>query len=187
MKKSAGLTLFEALVTMGLISLTLALTAGLMRLYSQGSRVKGAQGAGFDALRTVLQQVRSEAIGAVSVQAPTAVSASWSSTLEFSKVDRSVSTRLEDFPAGWTPYDLQSTTLVNDFLARVRYEMKSGRLVRGVRPAGASSWAESAVMERDLVSFGCRLGSDHTLELRIELQGRGSNPVFTSKSLRRVP
>jgi type II secretory pathway pseudopilin PulG len=187
MKRTSGLTLFEALITMGLISLTLALTAGLMRLYSQGARVKGAQGAGFDALRAVLHQVRSEAVGAVSFQTPASASSVWSPVLVFSKVDRSVDTRLEDFPLGWTPYDLTSTALPNDFLVGVRYEKVEDRLQRGFRSAGDSSWTNSSILERELVSFGCRLGSDRTVELRIELLGRAKNPVFTSKSMRRVP
>lgn len=186
MKRQAGLTLAEAMITMALISLALALTAGLMSLYSKGARIKGVQGVSTAALKAVLHDIRSEAVGAVEFDSPPSESSAWSNILGFSKVDRSSTTRLQSFPADWTPYDLTGTSIPNDFLVRVRYELINGALSRGVRRVGESSFRFSPVIESKVEQFQCRLGVDGSLELSIEVRGNVRNPVYQSKSMRRV-
>lgn len=184
---SRGLSLLEALITVGLIGLTLAITAGVMRGYSRSFQALDTNSLEMQAQMAVLQDIRSEAMSAVHFHTPSAVGASWSNNLEFSKVDLAVPSRLTVFPVDWTPHDLSSTALSNDFLVTIQYRENGGRLQRGVRKATGGSFSYSTVPPADLSSLQSRLNMDNTFELRLTFPGPHGSRTVSSKTMRRIP
>jgi type II secretory pathway component PulJ len=185
--RRSGVSLLEAMVTVGLISLTLAITAGLMRMYSQGSRLVGVRDTGFQGLEAILYTIRSETMGAVDFQSPATTGPTFSSVLEFRRVDRHNSGRLTNFPTNWTPYDIVGTPPSQNFLLSIRYRVQDQTLIRDVRPAGASSFESTVMIPADILSLKVRRNPDQTMELELEVQGSRKTRLFRNRFLRRVP
>ena len=186
MKRRAGVTVLEAMVTLALISLTLAITAGLMRMYGRGARLIGVRSTGYQAMDAILYQLRSEALGAVDFQSPASVGGGYSSSLEFRKVDRNVPNRLQDFPSGWSPYNIGGTAPNDNFLVSVRFLVQDGALVRGIRPAGESSFEAYKLIPQGITSLGARLEASETIAIRLEIEGSAKTRVYETRCLRRV-
>lgn len=186
MTKKSGVTLLEAMVTMALVSLTLAITAGLMKMYSRGARLVGVRSAGYQALEAVMYQLRSEAMGAVDFRSPASVGGAYSASLEFRKVDRSVPNRLRDYPTGWSPYNIVGTAPNGNFLVSVRFEVQDGALVRGTRPANQSSFESYDLVSQNLAALGTRLNADNTVDIRLEVEGTAKTRFYETRLLRRV-
>lgn len=185
-KPTLGVSLLEALLTVALVALTMALTAGLVRIYSKSARALDVNSVSIQALRGVLHGVRTELMGAVSFSSPSSLS-TWASELTFSKLDPSVTDRLDTFPPGWSPYDLSATPVVNDFLVDIRYLKQGEHLARGVRQASSSVFSFTAVPPDSVEDFSCRLNADSSVELRLIIKGVGRDITYTSTTLRRVP
>ena len=182
-----GVSLLEALITVGLLGLTMAITSGVMRGYSRSFQRLDTNTLEIQARKAVLHGIRAELMGAVDFNIPSTVGPSWSNNLEFSKVDLSVPDRLTVFPSDWSPYDLTSTAPTNNFLAEVRYQENAGTLQRGVQKAGAGSFRFSQVPPSELISLESRLNSDNTVEIRITIQTPKGPQSVTSKTMRRIP
>ena len=184
--RSRGLSLFEALVTVALLGLTLSATSGIIRGYQQSFRALDTSSVEIQAQKAVLQGIRSEVMGAVNFTIPSSTSSTWSENLEFSKLDLSVPDRFTSLPIDWTPYNLPGTAPNNNFLVTIRYEENLQTLRRGVRRAGQGSFLYSRVPPSELVSLESRLNNDQTVELRITIPTTREERRVSSKTQLRV-
>ena len=173
------------MVTLGLVSVTLALSASLMRMYGRGARLISSRNQGFQALEAVLYQVRSEAMGAVDFQTPASTSASFQPGLEFQRVYRQAPNRLTDFEPGWTPYGTQGGSASSDFLVSIRYVVRNEGLDRDVRLPGGS-FSTSTLLPQGIQALRSRLNNDGTMDLQIEVKGQVKTRTYENRFLRRV-
>lgn len=125
-KKTTGLTIAEAMVTLALVVFVLNLTAGLLSSYLNTVEFAGGVDKAMEATQNALNLMRTEAAQAISFSSP-AGSGSEVGTLRFSKVYSESSTRLPDptapFPSSWEPHDPA-------WVDTVTYSVANERLLR---------------------------------------------------------
>jgi type II secretory pathway component PulJ len=192
-KVSVGLSLLEVLLTIGLISIVLILTSGLIVGYGQSTRAIQKSTNMLSVLHAISDSIGSELKGAARVSSPTGPS-NTASVLTLQRVDPGVLDRLSFIvpgsPSGtlpeWTPYDYPDTTAVDDFLAEVTYQLQGTRLERTVKLAKSSVPEPPTLIANDIQSFEVEWLSDDSLEIRVVVDSQGTPKTLASKVYRRV-
>jgi hypothetical protein len=125
-RTSRGLTIAEALVTLGLVVFVFNLTAGLLQSYIRTTKFAGGVDKAMEASQTALNQIRKEVRQAISVVSPSSSGAA-SGVLTFNKVWSESPARLPDssapFPVTWEPHD-------PTWVDTVTYDLQEKRLLR---------------------------------------------------------
>jgi hypothetical protein len=172
-RKPYGLSIAEALVTLGLVVFVFSLTAGLLQSYIRTTKFADAVDKAMETNHIALSEIRKEAKQAVSVLSPPSSGES-SGVLTFEKVFWADPARLPDvsapFPLSWEPQDLA-------WVDRLTYERRSSRLLRTSLKEELSS-----VVCADLVdSFQVRFLTNGNLALELALRHDGISRKFSSQ------
>lgn len=187
---SGALSLLEVLLTLGLISVVLAVTSGLLITYAQSTRAVRKSNASINALQLLSQSINSEIKGAISITTPAGPGAT-AFALVLQRVDPGVVDRLTYFmtppnPPNWTPYDLPDTSISNDFLAEVTYDLNGTSMERAVRLAQTSGYQPASVIATQIGSFEVEWFPDDSLETRITADFNGVSKIVSARVFRRV-
>jgi type II secretory pathway component PulJ len=189
--RSRGFTLLEALLTLGLVSTILVLTAGLLRSYSTTSRAVRASSAKLSSLESLVKTLSTELKGSVTVSSPSS-QGSTSNTLVFQRVDIGVTDRLTYIhpgispnPPKWEPYDLPDTSEPDDFLAEVTYQLVGNRLERSVKPA-KSVYQPATKVAEGIEQFWVEWFNDDSLEARLTIAQTTNTKTFHIRVLRKL-
>ena len=163
MRRRAGLTLIEAMMTMALILVLLGLISGISSGYGNMFRFSASKDQTLQAAQMGLDTIRTELCQATRVLEPPGASpGSW---IKFEKVNPGVARLpLSPQPASWNPTNPA-------FLVTVEYRVVDETLIRETVQPGATS---RQVIASGVKGLGVQLQSDgsYRISLQVEEQRR---------------
>jgi hypothetical protein len=164
----------EVLVTVGLLSLVLALTASLVTSAARVGRRHAEGEKQVDGL-WALERVRQEVFQAVSFSSPAGPAAAPS--LVFRRLDPNV-VRLPETPIAFNPHDSGHQMTVD---IRLRGDQLIRRQVRG------AAYSQESVMAQGLNAFTASRQPNNVLELRASFLAGEKLTTYTLRAVRYLP